>query len=173
MPNYLREWDNLGLIVVGRPVTTEFGSSHHIKEIAALVDELGIEHGLALELVYAGTTAGWPDDFKRTPSVIGIVTHVDRDHDESERTDPLPREALAFREIPDAVWSKLAEYDVGVTGETGTHLAIVGWTWTQILDAHGEPIAAVSAEDFGYIRIDDDERVMKGDGPLSMQTSYC
>ncbi|MCB9603992.1 MAG: hypothetical protein R3B99_37380 [Polyangiales bacterium] len=173
MPNYLNETENEGLIVIGRVVEGEFESSDAIEAAAATVTEIGKKHGVALSFVYAGTTINWPNDFEYTPSLIGVVTHVDYGSDEQDGNEPLPRSALAARAIPDAVWAELADAGVEVSGETGTYLAVAGWTWTEINDAEGERIVGVSAEDDGYVRIDDETRVMQGDAPLTMRTSYC
>jgi hypothetical protein len=173
MPSYLNETENEGLIVIGRPVRGEFESADAIQEAAAAVDALAKKHGLPLGFVYAGTTINWPDEFEYTPCLIGLVTHVDYGSDDVER-NPLPRAALAPRAIPDEVWDALRDdHGLDLEEETGTYLAVAGWTWTSIDDANGERIVGVSAEDDGFVRIDDEERVMRGDAPLQMRTSYC
>ena len=172
MVNYLNEMENEGLIVIGRPVDSEFESSEAIEKAAQFVSELAAKHGIPLGFVYAGTTINWPDDFEFTPSIIGLVTHVDYGSDDIDGNEPLPRSALAPRPIPDEVWKALSDYGLDLDDETGTYLAVAGWTWTQI-SADGERIAGVSAEDEGFVRLDDKEVIMEGDEPLSMLTSYC
>ncbi|TXD37368.1 hypothetical protein FRC96_08480 [Lujinxingia vulgaris] len=173
MAGYLNEMENEGLIVIGRPVRSEFESADAIKKAAAFVAELGAKHGVPLSFVYAGTTINWPDDFDFTPSLIGIVTHVDYGSDEMDGNEPLPRQALEPREIPDAIWEAPGEYGLEVEDETSTYLAVAGWTWTEIKGADGERIKGVSAEDYGYTRIDGITRIMEGDEALTMRTSYC
>jgi len=173
MPMYLNEMENEGLIVIGRPVRNEFESAEAIAKAAAFVSELGAKQGVALSFVYAGTTINWPDGFEFTPSLIGIVTHVDYGSDEMDGNEPLPREALKPREIPNSIWEALGEYGLEVEDETATYLAVAGWTWTAIKGADGERITGVSAEDYGYARIDGIARIMEGDEVLTMLTSYC
>jgi hypothetical protein len=123
--------------------------------------------------VYAGTTINWPEEFEFTPCLIGLVTHVDYGSDDV-KPNPLPRSALAPREIPDEVWAALRdEHGIELEEETGTYLTVAGWTWTAIDGADGERILGVSAEDNGYVRIDSEPRLMDGDEPLQMRTSYC
>ncbi|MCA9605550.1 MAG: hypothetical protein KC619_08140 [Myxococcales bacterium] len=169
----MNETENEGLIVIGRVVEGEFESVEAIREAAKSVTEIGNKHGVALSFVYAGTTSNWPDDFAYTPSLIGIVTHVDYGTDEQDGNEPLPRAALAPRTIPDGVWADLGDAGVELSEETGTYLAVAGWTWTEINDADGERIVGVSAEDDGFVCIDEETRVMEGDEPLTMRTSYC
>lgn len=173
MTNYLNETENEGLILIGRVVQTEFESSEAIEQAALKVEELAKKHDLPLSFVYAGTTINWPDEFEYTPCLVGIVTHVDYGSDDSDGAEPLPRAALAPREIPEAVWQALREHGLELDEETGTYLAVAGWTWTVIRGADGERIIGVSAEDDGYVRIDGDARLMDGDEALSMRTSYC
>lgn len=173
MANYLNEMENEGLIVIGRVVQTEFDSAAAIERAADRVSELATEHGLPLGFVYAGTTGNWPDQFEYTPCLVGIVTHVDYGSDEADGAEPLPRSALAPREIPESVWQALREHGLELDAETGTYLAVAGWTWTNIRDANDKVIVGVSAEDDGYVRIDGESRLMEGDEPLTMRTSYC
>lgn len=174
MPSYLNDMEQQGLIVIGRPVNGEFESAAAIEQAADFVDELATEHGLPLlGFVYAGTTVNWPEMFEYTPCIIGLVTHVDHASDEADRKAPLPRAALAPHAIPEEIWTALAEHGIDLAADTGTYLAVAGWAWTQINGADGKPIVGVSAEDDGYVRIDDQERVMRGDEPLTMRTSYC
>ena len=174
MPSYLNEMEKEGLIVIGRPVTGEFESAEAIEQAADFVDELATKHGLPeLGFVYAGTTGNWPEMFEYTPCIIGLVTHVDYGSDEADGKAPLPRAALAPRSIPDEIWNELAEHGIDLEAETGTYLAVAGWAWTQINGADRETIVGVSAEDDGFVRIDAEERIMNGDEPLTMRTSYC
>lgn len=173
MPNYLNEMENEGLIVIGRPVKSEFESTDAIMAAADLVSQLASEHGIDLGFVYAGTTINWPDDFDYTPSLIGIVTHVDYGSDEVDGNEPLPRSALTAPPIPDEIWDALEAHGLEFADKTRTYLAVAGWTWTSINDADGERIIGVSSEDDCYVPIDDIDRITKGDEPLTMCTSYC
>lgn len=172
MANYLNEMENEGLIVIGRPVRTEFESSLAIKEAAQFVAKIGSENGVDLSFVYAGTTINWPDDFDYVPMIVGVVTHVDYGSDYDDDAGPLPREALAPRTIPEKVWGALKECGLELDDETGTYLAVAGWTWTQI--RVGEDIlVGTSADGSGFTRIDDNAAVMESDFPLTMLTCYC
>ena len=174
MADYFCEVENLGIIMTGRVVASEFESTDEIEELAAAVQALGEEHGVDLSLVYAGTTINWPDDFEWTPSLIGVVTHVDYGNDEAEGGEPLPRAALNAVEIPDAIWDTLAERGVELEESTGVFLACAGWTWTQIRDEEDNILVGVSTEDDAYVRLDEEvEGLFEGDGPLTMLTSYC
>jgi hypothetical protein len=111
--------------------------------------------------------------FEYTPCIIGLVAHIDYGSDEADGKEPLPRAALAPRAIPGEIWTALAERGIDLAADTGTYLAVAGWAWTQINGADGQTIVRVSAEDDGYVCIDNEERVMRGDEPLTMRTSYC
>ena len=65
------------------------------------------------------------------------------------------------------------EHGIDANGDNGTYLCVAGWTWTEINDANGARIVGVSAEDDGYRRIDNIERIMKGEEALQMRASYC
>lgn len=173
MANHLNEMEYEGLILVGRVVQNEFESAEAIEQAADRVSELAAEHGVPLSFVYAGTTGNWPEQFEYTPCLVGIVTHVDYGSNEADGKEPLPRSALVPRAIPDAVWEALRAFGLELDGETGTYLTVAGWSWTQIRDADGKCIVGISAEDDGYVRIDGNTRLMEGDEPLTMCTSYC
>ncbi|HJK89976.1 MAG TPA: hypothetical protein RMG95_03500 [Polyangiaceae bacterium LLY-WYZ-15_(1-7)] len=171
MASHLSEMENEALIVIGRPVKTEFESVEQIEAAASAADELARKLKLPLGLVYCGTTINWPDDFEYTPCLVGLVTHVYYGDDEAE-PGPLPAAAMAERTIPDEFWAAMKELGLELEGETGTYLAVAGWTWADISGPDGERIVGVSAEDDGYTRLDGNDAVMKGEG-LTIRASYC
>lgn len=172
MASQLCEMENLGLIVIGRPITSEFSSTEEIEELASAVDGLAGKLQEPLGIVYCGTTINWPDEFEYTPVIAGLITHMHWGDDDSDPA-PIPAKALAKREVPAALWELIADKGKKFAGEDHTYLAIAGWTWATIYGNEGKSIVGTSGEDSGYVRIDDKPRIMDGKEPLTINASYC
>ncbi len=172
MASQICEMENNGIILIGREVQGDFESCDAIEELAGAVDSLAGKLRQNIGLVYCGTTINWPDDFEYTPVLAGIITHVHYGDDEGI-AEPIPQNALAKQAVPTELWDLIAEKGFKVSGEDQTFLAIAGWTWATIFGNNGESIIGTSGEDEGFIRIDDNPRIMGGKEPLTMKASYC
>lgn len=170
MASQLCEMENNGLIVIGRTVGKEFGSVEEIEAAAAMADEWATKAGIPLGFVYCGTTINWPDEFEYTPGLVGVVTFVHWGGDE-EPPSPIPKSAFAEPSIPEEFWDAMNDLGLELSEDTKTYLAVAGWTWTSIQDANGGDLVGVSAEDDGYVEIQELDLESK-DG-LQMEASYC
>lgn len=174
MASRLNEMENEGMIVYGRPVTSEFQSTQEISELAHKLTARGKRLGLDLGLIYCGTTINWPDEFEFTPILIGVVTFSRYGDDDYKHFDDVPASAFERPTLPKKFWAEVEELGVEFDGEAPEFfLAVGGWTWTALHGANGERLEGVSAEDEGYIALDPPALLESAGGGLKIQSSYC
>lgn len=173
MSSRLNELENEGLIVLGRPVGSEWDSVETIRRVAAAVDAWGKKLSLPLGLVYCGTTVNWPDEFEYTPVLIGLITFSGFGDDDEPIAGEVGPEAMNLaggEKIPDAFWHDLEEaHGLELEGETDVYLATAGWTWARLEADDGESVCGVSTEDDGYTVVPEDSR----SGHYVMKVGYC
>lgn len=170
--SYLCEMENVGLIVVGRLVNSEFESADAIEDAADAVATVAAKYKLPISFIYCGTTINWPDDYEYTASMVGLVTHEHYGDDEDEGA-PVPASAFEKKEIPEEFWSELSETTgMKFSGSNATYLAVAGWTWTD-LSVNGERVVGADSEGSGYTKIDGNDQVMNSSETLMMRASYC
>lgn len=172
MPSHINELENEGIIIIGRPVETEFDTPEPIEALAQTIDELAAKHSLPLGLVYCGTTVNWPDEVELTPIVIGLVTFSgfgDDDEPLAGTVGPEHMDAARAEEIPETFWAALSDkHGVEFGGGADVLLAVGGWTWAN-LEKDDEHVFGVSSEDDGYLAIPEELRSQTFD----MKVGYC
>lgn len=174
MSSSLNDMENEGLVVIGRPVASEYDSPEPIEALAAAIDAWGERLSLPLGLIYCGTTINWPDDVQYTPIVIGLVTfsgYGDDDEPVAGEVGPAEMDLARAKAIPAEFWRSLAE-EHGVSfasDEDEVYLAAAGWTWVALDSATKKSACAVSTEDDGFCVIPE---ALRGQS-FSVRVGYC
>ena len=173
MNSRLNEMENEGLVVLGRPLGSEYDSPEPIEALAATIDAWGQRLALPLGLVYCGTTINWPDDVKYTPIVVGLITfsgYGDDDEPVAGQIGPADMDLGRARAIPAEFWQALRdEHGVSVPDEDEVLLAAAGWTWVSVTGPDGQRVCSVSTEDDGYCVLPEELR----QGHWSVRVGYC
>lgn len=171
MSSRLNEMENEGLIVIGRPVGSEWDDCEKVQAVAAAVDAWASKLSLPLGLIYCGTTINWPDEVKYTPILIGLITfsgYGDDDEPVAGVVEPSAMQADKASKIPAEFWADLeATHGVAFSGEPDVYLACAGWTWAR-MEGGGHKVST-STEDSGFRVIPEAAR----SATLTMKVGYC